>query len=181
MSVGGFQGFQQKHKFGHKNRSHGHEEVILQITSLADVFTILLVFLLKSTASSPVPTTPPASVQLPISAAAPAQSGAAAKPGTRVEIAATGISVEGEFVTKLEANRVPAAESKDARARLDIAFKKIRERQKWLLEQGADMEANTKMLLVADRHIPYDTLEMVWEAAGAQGFSEVQLLTAVKE
>jgi hypothetical protein len=45
-----------------------HEEMSLQITSMADIFMILLVFLLKSLSSGTIQIAPSKGLQLPISA-----------------------------------------------------------------------------------------------------------------
>ncbi len=79
-----------------RKRVQQSDEMALQITSMADIFVILLVFLLKSYSSSSMALQPSAGIQLP-----------SGNPGDvniealKVEIADGSILVEGQAVAKL--------------------------------------------------------------------------------
>src|SRR5437868_652994 len=75
---------------------HQSEEMALQITSMADIFTIILVFLLKSYATSAVNVTPTAGLLLP-----EAHAGDAPIEAVRVEISKEAVQVDGLPVVKL--------------------------------------------------------------------------------
>src|ERR1051326_1444618 len=61
----------RRHLF--KKKAHTSDEMSLQITSMADIFTIILVFLLKSYATSSINVSPSSGVQIPLAKADPPQ------------------------------------------------------------------------------------------------------------
>src|SRR5262244_3024701 len=72
------------------------EEMALQITSMADIFTIILVFLLKSYATSAITVTPTAGMLLP-----EAHAGDTSVEALKVEISQNAVQVDGQPVVKL--------------------------------------------------------------------------------
>src|SRR3954471_17869601 len=72
------------------------DEMSLQITSMADIFTILLVFLLKSYATSAIDVVPSRGMLIPS-----AQADEAAVEALKVEVSEKAVSVEGKPVTDL--------------------------------------------------------------------------------
>src|SRR5215210_3114047 len=76
--------------------NHGNEDVALQITSMADIFTILLVFLLKSYSAGVVGVSPDKNVQLPV-----AKGGDQAVEALKVEVSNGSVLVEGKPVARL--------------------------------------------------------------------------------
>jgi len=85
----------KKNKFGKRN--HGSEDMNLQITSMADIFIILLVFLLKSFATSAVTIAPSNGMKLPEANASDSSVDA-----LKVEISQDAVQVEGTPVTNLK-------------------------------------------------------------------------------
>ncbi len=155
-----------------KIRSSGAQssEVILQITSMADVFTILLVFLLKGYASGAISVTPSAGLTLPV-----AQGEALNEEVLQVEVSKNSIQVGGVAVTPLSQFRLTQDTSS-----LTSALKKERKRRQLISESNSEVENNGKLLLVSDKQVPYGTLRAVMRVAAEQGFSDLKL-AVIKE
>ncbi len=78
-----------------------NEDVALQITSMADIFTILLVFFLKSYTTGAMSINPSKGVQLPA-----AQVGEANIDALKVEVSDSGVQVEGKPAASLSPFRI---------------------------------------------------------------------------
>ncbi|MGZ3709337.1 MAG: ExbD/TolR family protein, partial [Bdellovibrionota bacterium] len=79
-----------------KKRAKSSEDMVLQITSMADIFTILLVFLLKSFATGVTSITPTSNLNLPV--------GTSADPVTenlKVEISENAVTMDDRPITQL--------------------------------------------------------------------------------
>src|SRR5688500_19068851 len=92
-------------RFKKKKKGGASGDVALNITAMADIFTIILVFLLKSYSSGAVAITPSGGLQLPTADAAEPQFEA-----LKLEVAESAVLVEGAPAAKLEAFRFPAGE-----------------------------------------------------------------------
>ena len=137
-----------------------HGDFPLQITSLADVFTILLVFLLKSFATSAALFQPTAGLAIPTVTG----SANALTESLRVEVTEKSLLVEGEPVSSSEA--------------LKTAFSKARQRQEFLKGKTQAVELDNKLLIVADKGLSYERLKPVLSAAAESGFSDFKIVVA---
>jgi biopolymer transport protein ExbD len=135
----------------------------LQITSLADVFTILLVFLLKSYASSAAFFQPSAGLALPSTLA----EGSQLPEALRLEVLADGILLDGKFITK-------DLTSEQARDALKQALQLARHRQSYLRERNPELKADDRLLIVADRRLSYESLLPALRLAGAAGYGDLR-------
>lgn len=151
----------------------------IQITSMVDMFVILLVFLLKSYSTSPVNITPKEGLRIP-------ESSATTDPVDVVKliVSTDGVYVEDKKVMDLEGGRVPASvadakdpsflralyEALDARAKL----------AKGISEVNDTFEFDGKVLLQADRTLPYELLQKVMYTSMMAGYAEVKLAVAQK-
>ena len=150
----------------------------LQITSMADIFTIILVFLLKSYATSATNITPSTGTQL-----AQAQAADAAVEALKLEVAETGIQVEGKPVAMLKAFKPDPADM-DANGSLKSlteVLKTERDRQNLIAGQNPDVKQDSKILIVADQRTPYATLKNVMASAAIHGFSDFKLVVVRKD
>lgn len=160
-----------------KKRPRASDEMSLQITSMADIFTILLVFLLKSVSSSSVTINPSAGVRLPASTAEAANIEA-----LKIEISESAVMVEQEPVLTLSKFQVdskdftPEGGSKILAAKLDLA----RKRQLLIAKANTDVKVDSKVIIVADQHTPYSTLKRVLASAAVQGFTDYKLAVVNK-
>jgi biopolymer transport protein ExbD len=105
-----------KHSILKRKKKHLNEEMSLNITSMADVFTIILVFLLKSFSTGAQAVTPSAGMVLPMAGAEnPAME------ALKVHVAADSISIEGNPVLTLEGFQVPNQEKQSNGASRSLA------------------------------------------------------------
>lgn len=144
-----------------KKKRAQNPEMTLQITSMADVFTILLVFLLKGVASDAIQITPSNGVALP----AGVHSKNLKENALQVEITKSGILVEKEKVMDLDGSYKS----------LQIRLQKEREKQKFIAEQNESVKASNEVILITDKDIPFSTVKLVLKNLSEEGFSEVKL------
>lgn len=160
-----------KSKFRKKRKPR--EDMELQITSMADVFTILLVFLLKSYATSAVNISPNKDLELPIANAADT-----ASESLKLEVTGTAVQVEGKPISTLNAF---AFEPKDIQnggisKSLSLALSKERERQVLIAKNNTDVKIDPKVLVIADQRTPYSTIKTVLASAAVNGYTDFKLV-----
>jgi len=159
-----------KSKF--KRRAPLSDEMSLQITSMADIFTILLVFLLKGYGSSAMSLTPAKGLILPEAQAAEAQVEA-----LRVEITDSAVLLEGNPVSELRDRRFAASELQGNGTAKSLlpAFEKERKRQLLIAKSNSDVHVDPKLIVVSDQHVPYGTLKAVLASAAVNGYTDFKL------
>jgi biopolymer transport protein ExbD len=162
----------------YKKKPRASDEMSLQITSMADIFTIILVFLLKSYATSAVNVTPSAGMKLPVAVAPEAQSEA-----LKLEISATSIQVENKPIATLQNFRLPASDvqTNQTSKQVSDALETERKRQDMISKANPDVKPDSKILIIADEHTPYSTLKTVLASAAVNGFTDYKLVVAKKE
>jgi biopolymer transport protein ExbD len=155
-----------------KKRGAISGEMELQITSMADIFTILLVFLLKSYASSAVEISPSAGLKLPTGSGSETMVEA-----LKVEISDTGVTIEGEPAAPLEHSRFPASvvEQNGTTKSLNEGFQKLRQRQLAIAQKNSQVKVDSKIVIVADQKIPYQTIKTVLASAAVNGYTDFKL------
>jgi biopolymer transport protein ExbD len=153
-------------------------QLVLQITSMADIFTIILVFLLKSFASGAVNITPSTGIKLPAAAADQTQIQA-----VTAEISSDSVQIDHVVATPLEnfhfkpGSLDTAGVSKD----LDQAFDLQRKRQEIISKTNSEVTQDKRLLVMADEKIPYVTLKAVLASAAIHGFTDFKLVVVQKE
>jgi biopolymer transport protein ExbD len=169
-------------------RSGGQEEVALQITSMADIFTILLVFLLKSYSVSAIDIDVGKEIKLPV-----ATGGTESVEAMKVQVTETGITLEGKPVVKFEKYAPRAGEiSKDgSMPELVKALKAEREKQRQIasaaVKQGEKPEEavkknfDSKLLVIADKKVPYHLLKNVLASASEMDFTDFKLVVVTAD
>lgn len=159
-------------------RRQESEEMSLQITSMADIFTILLVFLLKSFATGAVNAAPSSSTQLP-----QAQAGEASIEALKVEVSEKAVLVEGEPVSVLSQYRFDAKDTQDGSAAQSLSKALDRERQRQLLiaKSNSDVKVDAKILVMADQRTPYETIKRVLASAAMSGYTDFKLAVVKEE
>lgn len=146
----------------------------IQITSMVDMFVILLVFLLKSFSTSPVQITPNADLTLP-------ESTAQVNPEDVVKLVVSknGIFVDEKRVIELKAGELlpEDADKTDAQfirklfEELDVQAKKTRT----IASVNETVEFDGKILMQADRELPYALLQKVMYTSMLAGYSDMKL------
>lgn len=166
-----------------RKRARQNEEVALQITSMADVFTILLVFLIKSFSVSSVSVSIGKDTQLPV-----ANGGQEQVEALRVEIHQSAVLLEGEPIISL--NQFIPTDPKTVAAdgtipELVTQMAKQRKRQQILAAAGnevsAKAEKDSKLLVMADKRVPYRLLKQVLASASVEDFTDFKLVVVQQE
>ncbi len=182
MHVGDSGGAQRRGGSGRKRRAHGQEEIGLQITSMADVFTILLVFLLKSYSVSAIDVDVGKEIQLPV-----ANGGTESVEAMKIQVTASGITIEGQPILKLNNYQAAPADISQSGTFPDVvkALKREREKQRQIaseqVKQGAAAETvkanfDNKLLVIADKKVPYRLLKTVLASASEMDFTDFKLV-----
>ncbi len=151
----------------------------IQITSMVDMFVILLVFLLKTYSTSPVNITPKEGMRLP-------ESASLVEPVDVVKLMVSedGVFVEDKKVMVLEKGRVPASvtdandpsflkalyEELDGRAKLAKGISQVND----------SFEFDGKILMQADRDLPYEILQKIMYTSMMAGYADVKLAVVGK-
>lgn len=148
------------------------DEMSLQITSMADIFTILLVFLLKSFSTSSVDLTPSAGITLPTGAGE-----ATHYEALKVEIGPTGVVLENAPAVALKdfAWASGELETNGSLRALNAALEKARKRQLLIAEKNSSVKIDSKVLIVADQKTPYSTIKAVLASLAVNGFTDFKL------
>jgi biopolymer transport protein ExbD len=157
-----------------KRHAVEHAEVAkLQLTSLIDIFTVLLLFLLKSIVVGGTAVTPFPGVTLPSSSAT-----ASFKESPVVVIANSQVIVDGERVCATDevlnagTLQIPAIESALAAVRQKTVGLASRE--------GSDRRFEGRLILQADETIPFHVLQKVMYTSQTVGFYDITLAVIQK-
>ncbi len=165
--------------FLHKNKKPaGTEEMSLQITSMADIFIILLVFLLKSYATGAISPTSAKGMLL-----ADAQASDVAVDALKLEVTENAVLVEGQAVMPLQGF---AFDPKDVQAngtsrQLSAAMEIQRKRQMLIAKGNSDVKIDPKVIVIADKRVPYGTLKTVLASAAVHGYTDFKLAVVKSE
>lgn len=146
------------------------EDMSLQITSMADIFTIVLVFLLKTQVSGIANLTVDRELVLP-EASAPTQP---YHDALQVEIHREGVLVDQRLAAGLKDFSF-AESSRDSDAALTGISQEV---YRALVRNRSESKAppdESRILLLADEKTPYSTLNAVIGAASAAGYVDLQL------
>ncbi len=151
----------------------------IQITSMVDMFVILLVFLLKSYSTSPVNISPKEGLRIP-------ESNSSLDPVDVVKLVVSeeGIFVEEKKVLELQKGKIPkgGVDTNDP-SFLRALFEALDERAKLAKEISKvndSFEFDGKILMQADRNLPYELLQKVMYTSMMAGYADVKLAVAQK-
>ncbi len=165
----------RKNKLRKNKRKVQEDDLELQITSLADILIIVLVFLLKNYSAGLEAVTDfslPEGLNLPV-----AQIGGKSSKGIQVEVMESGIQINGETAAPLVGFRFPEADLNDDLTDNGTSINLIQ-----YLSQALDKkEKNTKVWIVADRRAPYATIQTVLASAALSGYEDFRLAVVKEE
>ena len=145
----------------------------LQLTSLIDIFTVLLLFLLKSLVVGGAVVSPFPGVSLP-----PSSSTASFKESPVVVVAKNQIVVDGEAVCPTD----EVTQSSELKvAALEQALAVVRQKTESLAERaGSSRKFEGKLILQADETIPFHVLQKVMYTSQTVGFYDITLAVIQK-
>ena len=160
-------------------RSAMKQDMELQITSMADIFTILLVFLLKSFSTSVTSISPSNEITLPS-----AKGGDEMVDVLKIEITPTVITLDDKPVTQLQSFRFEQSDIEVNRTSRSlnqslIKEKKRREQARAISSVADPSDGSTdtrKLMVLADEKTPYAILKSVLTSAANVGFIDFKLV-----
>jgi|SRR5690554_2708617 len=155
-----------KSKFGKPKAPPG-----LMLTSLLDMFTIILIFLIVNFQAEDHNFELNDQIELPTST-----SRSPFKPSTGVTITGDKILVGKEVILQFDPDGLPQSYFEDGKipelvARLETDFAAVSK------EQERDPEVEAIVLVQADKDLDYDTLYLVLRSASVAGFSKYRMAT----
>jgi biopolymer transport protein ExbD len=151
----------KRKKFLKRSKKSSSTEMSLNITSMADIFTILLVFLLKSYSVGALEIQPSRGLQVPV-----ALHSDTAESRLTLEIAEGAVQLDGESLVTLKNFELPSGQN----SMMNPLAEALATRRAALTENSQG-----KLLLIADSRAPYSTLEEVMRTAASQGFGDLKL------
>jgi biopolymer transport protein ExbD len=182
-----------------RNRKRIHRDFELPLTSMLDVLVIILVFLLKSYATSPNSFTTVPGLKLPLS-------GSPEVPPDSLQVIITpeGMTFENERVVEFVVSAVNAGVADDTAA---YAFKKgdldeggrrivplfdalvkarekaelLRAKSKARDEQGNPLPFDGVLAIQADKRVKYDTIRKIMYTAATAGYRTFRFLATARE
>ena len=137
--------------------------VVLNITSMLDMFTILIIFLLKSYSAEGVILTIPADLHLPESTAQ-----SQPEPGLVIELSRDVIVVNGTNLS-LDLDQVEGSDSLLIPELYEYLSKMVRQYEE-ISSANPGMKFTGKMVLEGDREIPFRLLKKILYTSGQAGF-----------
>lgn len=147
-------------------------EMALQITSMADIFMILLLFLLKSSSVAVNSLAPTTRMMLPSAGKASSD----VKDTVKLEISNDSILIDQKFAHKL-VNFEFSPEDVDAAGRNEKIYSTLFEQRKLNPVPNLD----SQLIVMADEETPYSTLKTVFASASAAGFVDLHLVVMEAE
>lgn len=175
------------HAFSHDSGNHKkhkkHEEhekkTDVNINSLLDVLSVILVFLMKSYSANTVQVKPSPDLQVPFSVSAqPVQE------STAVTVTLKDIMVDDVPVMTLESGKVPEQERSSGGFMIDPLFAKLQEaveHQKKIAQFNKKAEFKGIVTIVADRNVSFALLTQVMYTAGQAQFSKFKFAAIKSE
>lgn len=145
----------------------------LQLTSLMDMFTIILVFLLISMSAEDYNFVRDESVHIPQSKAQ-----GRFEPAVNVVVSKNWVKVEENVVARLVGGEVADELVKAGRIESVVrAARRAREIGAQVTREGADEEEDEDVILIqADRDLPYRTVYLIMRSCSIAGFNRYRLV-----
>lgn len=153
----------------------------IQITSMVDMFVILLVFLLKSYSTSPVNITPSDNLTLAVSTSSKDPVDV-----LKLVVSKEGIFVDEKQVLKFDEKGEVAVGDLDANdtnfiRSLYTELDQQAEKSKSIAQVNETLEFDGKVLMQADRGVPYALLRKVMYTSMLAGYSDVKIAVMMRE
>lgn len=145
------------------NQQHANEQASLQITSMADIFVIILVFLLKSYSVEGLPYEPTLPLTPPV-----ARGRIDKEEGLKLEVSQKALALGGVRIMEMKGFRFPAQDVDGAGESRGLQQALANAR----LKKGVQ---TAKLVVVADGGAPYETIKTVLSSAARSGYVDIQL------
>jgi len=149
-----------------KKKKKKNSDFSLQITSMADIFMILLVFLLKSYATSITNIAPSSHISLPEVTAT-----GVPKESLKIEVGKEAVTIDDKQVLQLRNFEFGGEETGAGENSPTITRILNQERSKTPIPN-----MDSALVVMADEGTPYSTIKRVVASAAGAGFVDLQLL-----
>ncbi|GIL18583.1 MAG: hypothetical protein BroJett040_23340 [Oligoflexia bacterium] len=155
-------------------RSNGNSTFTLNITSMTDMFTIMLVFLLQTYSTSEVQITPEAGMSLPLSSIETSPTKA-----LKVSLTKDQLKIEDKVIAKLSGGEFS---SQDVDNRDSNFIKPLfAELEKAAKENPSEQVKDGNVMMLADSSLSYQTIRKVMYTASMAGFPKLKMATVAGE
>lgn len=152
----------------------------IQITSMVDMFVIILVFLLKSYSTSPVNINPNKDLTLPVSTSVQDPEDV-----LKMIISKKGVFIEDKQVVAFENGQLASRDIDSADdSFIPTLFKELDEKAKStqdIAKLNDTVNFDGRVLVQADRDMPYSLLQKVMYTSMLAGYANVKLAVAAKD
>ena len=164
-------------------KAHMKEDMELQITSMADVFTIILVFLLKSFSSGVSNISVGDRINLP-----EGKSSTKIEDHLRIQVSDRNVTVDDKPIMKLTDFQFDAADLDEdgVPSAITKALKSAKGRRPASKAQApsavagegepSEVDSTMKLTIIADRKTPFITLRKGMTASGNEGYSDFDFM-----
>lgn len=147
---------------------------------MVDMFVILLVFLLKSYSTSPVNITPHGDLTLPNSTASKDPVDA-----LKLVVSKAGIFVDDQKIVEMTDGQLKQGdvEANDTQfiSALYKALDGHAQKSRMIASENSELQFDGKVIMQADRSLPYDLLRKVMYTSMLAGYSDVKLAVMLVE
>ncbi len=149
----------------------------VNITSLMDVLTVLLFFLIMSSTVTSLQIPVPEGVTLPSATIEETP-----RESVKVSLTTKDLLVNDKSILKLEGGRIPASALQDERVikslktELDKEFQKSKEFFKEVADKDASLLPTPPILIQADKKTPFALMKLIYYTAAVSGFGEFQFV-----
>lgn len=153
---------------------------VLQLTAMVDMFTILIVFLLKSFDTSPVQVSPSQNIVLPHS-----YSVASPKEVLKLAVSKNAILVDDKTVVtlvdgKIDKNDMDLSDPKFIKPLFDALDEQAKKTEE-IAKYNEDKKFDGKIILQADKGLNYGLLEKVFYTSSMAGYTDLMMATMTYE
>ena len=152
----------------------------LQVTSMVDMFTIILVFLLKSYSTSAVQITPQEGLKLPTST-----SNTEPVEALKLVVSQEGVFVKDEQILVFKKGKPDQADldSNDSKFLRPLyeALNKEAENSKKIADLNDAVEFDGRVVVQADHKLPYSVLKKVMYTSMLAGYADVKMAVLALE
>lgn len=162
---------------GRYEQKERNQSFALNITSMTDMFTILLVFLLQTYSTAEFQVDPEKGISLPLSNASTEPTKA-----MKVSLSKTELMIDGRKIASLDMTKNDFASGDLESSDTNFVKPLFSELEKWAKEHPEDPAVKDgKLIFLADSSHNYQTIRKVMYTASMAGFPKLKLATVVGE
>jgi biopolymer transport protein ExbD len=160
----------RKSRFRKNKNQDGN--LTLQITAMADVFVVIVIFLIKAATTGSVNITPSKGLLM-----AEAMANQDVFEALKIEVTENSVNIEGKPAAFLDDFRFESSDltREGSSASLSGMVERERRRQLLIAEQNPDVKIEGKVIIVADQRVPYHTIKAVLASTAIHGYTDFKL------